>query len=99
MRQESEHLMKFAKDMGFVANQPQEPSIKNQNYLIVNAPSEKARSIPIQSEIAKGAEQLSPMEREKLIHQLQGQLEKAVETEFVSTDEKECNESTESQEN
>lgn len=98
MRQESEHLMKFAKDMGFVANQPQEPLVKNQNYLIVNPPSEKARPIPIHSEIAQGAEQLSPMEREKLIHQLQGQLEEAVETEFVAN-EKECDESTEPQEN
>jgi len=85
MRLESEHLMKFAKEMGFIAESGEPTSKGDKNYIFVNQQQNNPplSGIPVESSIAKKAEEMTPMEREKLIHQLTNLAQEATNAEFV----------------
>jgi len=85
MRQESAHMMKFAKDMGFVATIPEEPVTPptSQNYIFVNnsdKPKKISSDMIIDAEMAQEAQDMPPMEREKLLRELDGMLEASEST-------------------
>lgn len=81
MRAESEHLILFAKQMGFTA--PQEPAqvVNNRNsFLIVGQQQNNTQvSEPVQIDVrmAQKVENMSPVEREHLIHDLQRMADQA----------------------
>ena len=80
MRAESEHLIAFAKSMGFTA--PQEPAtVVNQrnNFLLVGRQQNNQVNGPVQIDagVAKQVEDMSPVEREHLIHDLKKMAEQA----------------------
>lgn len=85
MRQESAHMIKFAKEMGFVATTPEEPvnPPTSQNYIFVNnsdKPKKISSDMIIDAEMAQEAKDLPPMEREKLLRDLDSMLEEAENT-------------------
>jgi len=92
LRKETELMLKFAKDLGFTVKEPKEVH-KHTNFVMVNSPGpEPRRSVPIDAEVAKRLEDMSPSERERMIKGLErmalGQ-DAAVDTEFVRTKSKE----------
>jgi hypothetical protein len=91
MRQESSHLIKFAKDMGFVATEKQEGQPKNNNFIFVGSQTQRNAAgkseVDISPEKAKQIENMDPMERERLRHKLEDMLVEAekseIEAEFI----------------
>lgn len=80
MREEAEHMMRFAKQMGFTA--PQEPAqvINNRNqFLVVGQQQNNTVNGPVQidARMAEKVENMSPVERERLIHELQKMADQA----------------------
>ena len=83
MRQESTHMIKFAKDMGFVATTPEASTLPtSQNYIFVNnsdKPKKISSDMIIDAEMAQEAQDMPPMEREKLLRDLDNLLIEASE--------------------
>lgn len=74
MRAESEHLITFAKQMGFTVPQEPAPIVNNKNnFLIVGQQQNTQVNGPAQIDgrMAQKVESMSPVERERLIHDLQ----------------------------
>jgi len=87
MRAESEHLITFAKQMGFTV--PQEPApIINQktNFLIVGQQQNTQVNGPVKIDagVAKKVEDMTPVEREHLIHDLQKMADRATQVTDVT---------------
>jgi hypothetical protein len=87
MRKESELMVKFAKDLGFTAHEPQKREFHQTTNFVMVGDQKTSEAIPIDVEGAKKLEEMSPVERERVIKKLekmsQGQ-EPPVEAEFVS---------------
>lgn len=83
MRAESEHLIAFAKQMGFTSTQDGPTQVVNNKnqFLIVGQQQNTQMSGPVQidSRMAKKVDEMSPVEREHLIQDLQKMAETATE--------------------
>lgn len=79
MRAESEHLIAFAKQMGFTAPQELPPVVNQKNFLIVGQQQNNQMTGPVQidSHMAQKVEDMSPVEREHLIHDLRNMADQA----------------------
>lgn len=93
MRKESELIVKFAKDLGFT-NQPDPGNtekVTNNNFIMVNGQERQHPSrIPIDSEAAQRLQDMSPVERERVIKSIEKMSvakEPPVDAEFVSKNE------------
>lgn len=80
LRAESEHIVQFAKQMGFTAPQELPPVVNQKNqFLIVGQQQNNQMTGPVQidARMAQKVEDMSPVEREHLIHDLQNMADQA----------------------
>jgi len=90
MRKEGEHLLKFAKQMGFNAGgeTPENPHpIQQANtYILAGSNKEESKSKIriIDAEIAEDIDKLDPVERMSVLHKLQNHLEEIDSEENIS---------------
>lgn len=80
MRKEGEHLLKFAKQMGFNAGGevPENPVPIQQNIIYTHSEGSKLKQlnpITVDAEIASDIDKLDPTQKMSLLHQLQNKLE------------------------
>jgi hypothetical protein len=80
MRKESEHIMKYAKTMGFTPNagESENPAVVHKNFVYVDAKQGDSKGpvqLPISAEEAKRVEEMEPMERTQLTRKLEALLE------------------------
>jgi hypothetical protein len=89
MRAESDHLINFAKQMGFTAPQESAPVVNQKNFLIVGQQQNNQVTtgpVQIDARIAQKVDDMSPVEREHLIHDLRKLAEGATEATFESSE-------------
>jgi hypothetical protein len=82
MRKESDHVMKYAKTMGFISNagDPEIPPVVHKNFVYVDAKQGESKGpvqLPISAEEAKKVEDMEPMERTQLTRKLEALLEES----------------------
>lgn len=85
LRSESAFLISAAKTLGFTNLEREQPAPVNNNYVFVGrneTEDPKRKEVAIDSEMAKKADDMSAMEREKLIHKLEGMLSEPTPAEF-----------------
>ncbi|MHA1289829.1 MAG: hypothetical protein ACTSPB_20815 [Candidatus Thorarchaeota archaeon] len=95
MRTESELLLRFAKEMGFTASEgPPQQITKNTNFVLVgNSNKSSQSSVSVDAEVAQKIDDMSPVERERVIKQLEKMSEVAtppVDVEFVGQKDLKC---------